>query len=163
MELKKADARIQVLAVVLVGIVGMAREPVSDYHGIEFAIAVLAAAQEIEKLKLYCPQGQLTLDTVQQVVADSARFDIFPLSDAMLQGQPQHALRMLQGLRGEGVEAPVVLWAVSRELRSLTDMAQQQARWTRYFPASARRSGTSASRCCAAPCNATRPMPGSAG
>ena len=89
---------------------------------------LLAAAQEIEKLKLYCPQGQLTLDTVQQVVADSARFDIFHLSDAMLQGQPQHALRMLQGLRGEGVEAPVVLWAVSRELRSLTDMAQQQAR-----------------------------------
>lgn len=89
---------------------------------------LLAAAQEIEKLKLYCPQGQLTLDTVQQVVADSARFDIFHLSDAMLQGQPQHALRMLQGLRGEGVEAPVILWAVSRELRGLADMAQQQSR-----------------------------------
>ena len=49
-ELKKADARIQVLAVVLVGIVGMAREPVNDYHGIEFAISVLAAAQENRRL-----------------------------------------------------------------------------------------------------------------
>tara|TARA_B100000424_G_scaffold263933_1_gene251753 strand:- start:221 stop:1444 length:1224 start_codon:yes stop_codon:yes gene_type:complete len=49
-EFKKADARIQVLAVVLVGIVGMAREPVSDYHGIKFAIAVLARAQEDGRL-----------------------------------------------------------------------------------------------------------------
>lgn len=86
---------------------------------------LLAAAQEIEKLKLFCDGGQLDLETVQQAVADSARFDVFSLSDALLQGNAQHALRILQGLRGEGVEAPVILWAVSREVRSLYSMAQQ--------------------------------------
>ncbi|WP_394241623.1 DNA polymerase III subunit delta [Halopseudomonas laoshanensis] len=85
---------------------------------------LLAAAQEIEKLKLYCRNGQLDLQTVQQVVADSARFDVFNLVDAMLKGQPEQALRMLDGLKGEGVEAPVVLWALAREIRALANMAQ---------------------------------------
>ncbi|SDS22197.1 DNA polymerase III, delta subunit [Halopseudomonas sabulinigri] len=89
---------------------------------------LLAAAQEIEKLKLFCSEGKLDLDTVQQVVADSARFDVFNLTDAMLLGQPQQALRILQGLRGEGVEAPVVLWALTRELRTLASIAQDSAR-----------------------------------
>lgn len=89
---------------------------------------LLAAAQEIEKLKLFCEGGQLDLETVQQVVADSARFDIFKLTDALLQGDAQHALRILQGLRGEGVEAAVILWAISRELRSLHNMAHELAR-----------------------------------
>src|SRR5690606_22063240 len=89
---------------------------------------LLAAAQEIEKLKLFCDSGQLDLQTVQQVVADSARFDVFNLADAMLQGDAQHGLRILQGLRGEGVEAPVVLWALSRELRGLHNMAHELAR-----------------------------------
>ena len=89
---------------------------------------LLAAAQEIEKLKLFCESGQLDLETVQQVVADSARFDIFKLTDALLQGDAQHALRILQGLRGEGVEAAVILWAISRELRSLHSMAHELGR-----------------------------------
>ena len=89
---------------------------------------LLAAAQEIEKLKLFCDSGKLDLEMVQQAVADSARFDVFKLSDAMLQGDARHALRILQGLRGEGVEAPVILWAISRELRSLHNMAHDLAR-----------------------------------
>lgn len=89
---------------------------------------LLAAAQEVEKLKLFCHNGVLDLETVSQVVADSARFDVFGLADAMLQGQPQQALRILNGLRGEGVEAPVILWSLTRELRSLANMAQDVAR-----------------------------------
>ena len=89
---------------------------------------LLAAAQEIEKLKLFCDQGQLDLETVQQAVGDSARFDVFKLADALLEGNARHALRILQGLRGEGVEAPVVLWAIGRELRSLHNMTHDLAR-----------------------------------
>ncbi len=85
---------------------------------------LLAAAQEIEKLKLYCQNGQLDLQTVQQAVADSARFDVFNLVDAMLKAEPQHALRILQGLKSEGVEAPIVLWSLAREIRALANMAQ---------------------------------------
>lgn len=89
---------------------------------------LLAAAQEIEKLRLFNQQGLIDVDTVRQLVADSARFDIFGLVDAWLQGDAGHALRILNGLRGEGVEALIVLWAVSRELRALADMASQMER-----------------------------------
>ena len=86
---------------------------------------LLAAAQEIEKLKLLAEGNSITVETVQAAVADSARFDVFGLVDAILNGEAGHALRMLEGLRGEGVEPPVILWALARELRLLTGLAQQ--------------------------------------
>jgi DNA polymerase III subunit delta len=58
---------------------------------------LLAAAQEIEKLKLMAEGGQITVETVQAAVADSARFDVFGLVDAVLNGEAAHALRMLEG------------------------------------------------------------------
>ncbi|WP_025807687.1 DNA polymerase III subunit delta [Pseudomonas chlororaphis] len=91
---------------------------------------LLAAAQEIEKLKLMAEGGQITVETVQAAVADSARFDVFGLVDAILNGEPAHALRMLEGLRGEGVEPPVILWALSRELRALANMSLQYSQGT---------------------------------
>lgn len=86
---------------------------------------LLAAAQEIEKLKLLADGNTITVETVQAAVADSARFDVFGLVDAVLNGEAAHALRMLEGLRGEGVEPPVILWALARELRVLAGLAQQ--------------------------------------
>ncbi|MCQ4347581.1 DNA polymerase III subunit delta [Pseudomonas stutzeri] len=88
---------------------------------------LLAAVQEIEKLRLLVEGNQLDAATVQASVADSARFDLFGLLDAALAGEAAHALRMLEGLRGEGVEAPVVLWGLARELRLLAGLAQQHA------------------------------------
>ncbi|MEB2858587.1 DNA polymerase III subunit delta [Pseudomonas atacamensis] len=91
---------------------------------------LLAAAQEIEKLKLMAEGGQITVETVQAAVADSARFDVFGLTDAVLNGEPAHALRMLEGLRGEGVEPPVILWALARELRLLANISLQYSQGT---------------------------------
>ncbi|MBB3102525.1 DNA polymerase III subunit delta [Azomonas macrocytogenes] len=88
---------------------------------------LLAAAQEIEKLKLLAEGTQITVETVQTTVAESARYDVFGLIDAILAGQAAHGLRMLGGLRSEGVEPPVILWALARELRLLTNLAQQHA------------------------------------
>jgi len=86
---------------------------------------LLAAAQEIEKLKLLADGNSVTLETVQGAVADSARFDVFGLVDAILNGDPAHALRMLEGLRGEGVESAIILWALARELRLLASLSHQ--------------------------------------
>ncbi|KAF1067431.1 MAG: DNA polymerase III subunit delta [Pseudomonas citronellolis] len=86
---------------------------------------LLAAAQEIEKLKLLADGNQLDADTVQAAVADSARFDVFGLIDAALAGEAAHSLRILEGLRGEGIEPPVILWALAREIRQLAGIAQQ--------------------------------------
>ena len=86
---------------------------------------LLAAVQEIEKLKLLADGQKVDAATVQAAVADSARFDVFGLIDAALAGQAPHALRMLEGLRGEGLEAPVILWALAREVRQLANLAFQ--------------------------------------
>lgn len=80
---------------------------------------LLAAAQEIEKLKLLIPEGEIDADTMSTIVADSARYNVFTLVDTAMRGEPQSACRTLRGLREEGAEATVILWALTRELRTL--------------------------------------------
>ena len=86
---------------------------------------LLAAAQEVEKLKLLAEGNQIDAATVQAAVADSARYDVFGLIDAVLNGEAAHALRMLQGLRGEGQESLFIVVMLARELRQLASLAQQ--------------------------------------
>lgn len=80
---------------------------------------LLAAHQELEKLRLLTAGGTLTLDMVLASVTDSARFDVFRLSEAVLEGEADRALRVLAGLRSEGTEQTLVLWALTRALRDL--------------------------------------------
>lgn len=88
---------------------------------------LLAAAQEIEKLLLLHGQGRIDVDEVAAAVTDSARFNIFSLVDCALAGKPQRLARMLNGLRGEGIDPILVHWALTREIRSLTGMAAELA------------------------------------
>jgi len=83
---------------------------------------LLAAAQEVEKLLLLNGPGSVTIEQMLSAVADSARFDVYGLVDAALQGNLTRVTRMLEGLRGEGLAAPVVLWALAREIRMLSSM-----------------------------------------
>ncbi len=80
---------------------------------------LLAAHQEIEKLTLLAPSGKLGVAEVLAAVTDSARFDVFKLGEAALEGDAARALRILSGLRSEGVEPTLVLWSLLRELRNL--------------------------------------------
>ncbi len=87
---------------------------------------LLAAAQEIEKLSLLKQAGSITLETIEQAIGDNARFDIFQLVDSLLLGNRKRGLRILESLREEDVEPPVILWAFTREIRTLADIAAQQ-------------------------------------
>jgi DNA polymerase-3 subunit delta len=80
---------------------------------------LLAAHQEIQKLGLLHPPGKLSHDQVIDAVLNVARYDVFKLSEAMLAGDPARLVRMLDGLKGEGEALPLVLWAVSEEIRTL--------------------------------------------
>jgi DNA polymerase-3 subunit delta len=80
---------------------------------------LLAAHQELSKLAWLAPGGTVDADTVLAGVADSARFDVFQLGDAALAGDTARALRMLAGLRAEGTEPTLALWALTRALRDL--------------------------------------------
>ncbi len=84
---------------------------------------LLAAAQEIEKLKLLSHGGFVSAELMASVVADSARYDVFGLVDKALHGDARGAVRTLNGLKGEGTDATVVLWALAREIRTLAQVA----------------------------------------
>jgi DNA polymerase-3 subunit delta len=86
---------------------------------------LLAAAQEIDKLQLLFGTGVINLEQLQESVADSARYDIYGLVDSALEGGIARSIRMLNGLRAEGTAAPIILWALTREIRLLCTLAQQ--------------------------------------
>ncbi len=88
---------------------------------------LLAAHQEIMKLGLLYPEGALTHEQVEQAVLDVARYDVNALRNAMLEGQTRRALTVLDGLRAEGEALPLVLWAVTEELRALAQLAHAQS------------------------------------
>ncbi len=85
---------------------------------------LLAAAQEIEKLKLLAPDQLVSTELMASVVADSARYDIFGLTDKALLGDARGADKTLQGLRAEGTEPLTLLWALTREIRQLIQLSQ---------------------------------------
>lgn len=89
---------------------------------------LLAAAQEVDKLALLHGAGPVTVDAVREAVADSARYDLFQWVDAAVAGESARALRMLDGMRAEGAEPVLVLWALVRELRTLASVTAAVAR-----------------------------------
>jgi DNA polymerase-3 subunit delta len=89
---------------------------------------LLAAQQEVERIALLMPEAALDTGQVAELVADSARYDVFELSAAAFSGEPGRALRILAGLRGEGREPPLVLWALLNDLRGLSRVAQRAER-----------------------------------
>jgi len=78
---------------------------------------LLAARQELEKLRLLLPERHISAQAVLASAADSARFDVNELGAALASADAPRAVRVLGGLRAEGVELPLVLWAVVRALR----------------------------------------------
>lgn len=89
---------------------------------------LLAAHQEIEKLALLHPAGALSLEQVREAVLNVARYDIDSLREALLAGDPARLARTLSGLQQEGEAPPLVLWAMSEEIRALCLIKSGQER-----------------------------------
>ena len=94
----------------------------TDAQGVELLAArvegnLLAAAQEIEKLYVLYGTGSISVDQIYDVVADSSRYDVFKLMDAVLATDINKLIKILSGLKAESVAAPAVLWALTREAR----------------------------------------------
>ena len=75
---------------------------------------LLAAHQEIQKLGLLYPPGELAFEQVEQAVLNVARYDVFKLS-----GQVLRTERMLNGLQAEGEAEVLVHWALSEDIRAM--------------------------------------------
>ncbi len=81
---------------------------------------LLAAHQEIQKLGLLYPTGQLSMAQIREAVLNVARYDIDSLREALLSGDVGRLARTLDGLMQEGEAPPLILWAMSEEIRALT-------------------------------------------
>lgn len=86
---------------------------------------LLAAVQEIEKLRLLQGEGAVDIAAAETAVADSARYDAFKLVDAALAGEGARVAHILDGLRQEGTEPPMILGALNYALRDLATKAWQ--------------------------------------
>jgi DNA polymerase III subunit delta len=101
---------------------------------------LLAAAQEIDKLALLAGDRLLDAATLEDLVADSARYDAFKLTDAALAGDAARALRVAAGLRAEGEQVPALMGLLLYQLQLLVRLAAapnpaQAFRSERIYPA----------------------------
>jgi DNA polymerase III subunit delta len=81
---------------------------------------LLAAHQEIQKLALVAPEGELSFEAVREAVLNVARYDAGDLTSAMLSGDAVRLVRVLDGLRGEGEAEARLVWIVAEEIRAVT-------------------------------------------
>jgi len=88
---------------------------------------LLAARQEIEKLALLLPAGELAHDDVARAVADVARYDIQELSEAWLSGDAERTLRIIDVLRGEGEPVTLTVWQLGEDLHALAGVREAVA------------------------------------
>ncbi len=91
--------------------------------GLEFIAAhvegnLLAAHQEIQKLGLLYPAGEVSLAQIEAAVLNVARYDVSDLRDALKNRDTVRAVRTLEGLQAEGAAPPLVLWALASEART---------------------------------------------
>ena len=83
---------------------------------------LLAAAQEVNLIALLCQGKRISVELVEKVIADHARFNVYSFVDACLAGSVNRSVRILQSLKREQVEPIIVLWALSRDTRTLCQL-----------------------------------------
>lgn len=88
---------------------------------------LLAAHQELQKLGLLYPAGELSFAQVEQAVLPVARFDPFKLVDAILDQDVARLVRILEALRAEGVFPLQILGPLANQVRQLLKLKQAQA------------------------------------
>lgn len=85
---------------------------------------LLAAYQEVQKLALLFPEGKLDGEAVREAVLDVSRYDVWKLGEAVLGRDIPRLMRMMEGLQGEGAAPPLVLWAITEEIRALLKVSE---------------------------------------
>jgi len=91
---------------------------------------LLAARQEIEKLGLLLPEGDLDAEAVERAVADVARYDVFQLSEAWLAGDGARTLRIIAALEAEGEGIQLLLWQLGEDVHALAFVVEAAASGT---------------------------------
>ena len=102
---------------------------------------LLAADQELEKLKMRFANQVITAKDVAGLVADNARFDVFRLTDALLENNLTRVLRMIRALKQDNTPIVIIHWALERQVRTLLFFAYIKEKGQRVSPADYRKQG----------------------
>ena len=84
---------------------------------------LIAARQEMEKLKLLYPDGNISKQQISSLVQEQSRFNVFQLAETLLQGDTKRAIKLLNRLESEGVEPTIINWALTREWQVLNGLS----------------------------------------
>jgi DNA polymerase-3 subunit delta len=129
---------------------------------------LLAAVQEIEKLKLAGLDAPVTVEALMSVLEDAARYDAFELIDATLAGDARRVARMVPSLRQEGVNLLAILGALTSQLRRIVDGGYMPPQRKRVVSAFLERIGSAAAiervlaECCLVDAQTKGQIPGDA-
>ncbi|BDX07268.1 DNA polymerase III subunit delta [Planctobacterium marinum] len=88
---------------------------------------LIAAVQEMEKLKLLFPDGNVSRQDISGMVSEQSRYNVFQLTDAILAGDAQRSIKLLGRLESEGIEPVVICWALVREWQVLDALSSAMA------------------------------------
>ena len=88
---------------------------------------LLAAHQEVQKLGLLYPAGEISAENVRESVLNVSRYDAFQLGEAVLAGDAERTTRILQGLQDEGENAVAVMNPLMWVLRPLVRIKYAEA------------------------------------
>ena len=94
---------------------------------------LLAARQEVEKLALLLPQGEVTLESIREAVTDVSRFERDGLLEAIHDADLAKIARIVDSLEAEGEPLPLLLWQLAEELRMMMTISAGQ-RPRRFMP-----------------------------
>ncbi|MCY7297119.1 DNA polymerase III subunit delta [Alteromonas sp. a30] len=84
---------------------------------------LLAAKQELQKLLLLYPDGQVDVSQIDKVLVEQSRFNVFQLADVILSGDAQKTVKLLNRLEAEGIEPNIILWALVKEWRTVSTLS----------------------------------------
>lgn len=86
---------------------------------------LLAASQEVAKLCLLVDNDEINTADVMAAVTDSTRFDVFDLLECAYANKTERLMRMLNGLKSEGLEPMAIYGALMWDYRRLCSMGFQ--------------------------------------
>ena len=86
---------------------------------------LFAASQELMKLSLLFDNKEISIEEMEKSISNSSKFGVFDLSNAFVEGDKKRAVRIIETLRAEGTQPPLVLWALSKEIKNLYTVIEE--------------------------------------
>jgi DNA polymerase-3 subunit delta len=86
---------------------------------------LLATTQELMKLVLLFPLERIDLQMMEKSISNASTYGIFDLSNAFISGDKKRTIRIIEGLKSEGTQPPLILWALSKEIYNLYKVMEE--------------------------------------